>query len=60
MKKINEKTLNILLILSLFIWLSMMSYFLITKQYDEIRENLIILFVSFISGVIYSKFKMKK
>lgn len=55
MKKISEKILNILLI----IWLSMMFYFLITKQYDEFIDNLIITFGSFILGIIYSKFKRK-
>lgn len=57
MKKISEKTLNILFIVFGSIWLSMIFYFLITKQYDEIIENLIIFFITFILGVIYSKLR---
>lgn len=59
MKKTSEKTLNILFIVFGSIWLSMMFYFLITKQYDEIIENLIIFFITFILGVIYSKLKKR-
>lgn len=52
--------LNKLLILLCFLWLLIMLYFAITKQYDRIIQNLIILVGNFIFGVIYAFIKSKK
>lgn len=55
-----KRILNKLLIILWFLWLLIMLYFVITKQYYEIIKNLIIFVGSFIFGVIITNINKQK
>lgn len=43
---------KIFFIIILITWLFMMSYFIIAKDWVEVIKNVLILFISFIGGII--------
>lgn len=55
-----KRILNKLLIILWFLWLLIMLYFVITKQYYEIIKNLIIFVGGFIFGVIITNINKQK
>ena len=57
---IKKRILNKLLIILWFLWLLIMLYFVITKQYYEIIKKLIIFVGSFIFGVIITNINKQK
>lgn len=55
-----NKTLLIICEILIVIWLSVMIYFVVTEQWLEIIKNILILFFSFICGVLYSLVEIRK